>query len=76
MNGLHAHGVLRRQSGDGGHAVTAKRGKRFQIGLYACSTARIRSGNGQDTGVMGMCSSVHGWDYRQVKVASFSKAGL
>ena len=76
MNGLHAHGVLRRQSGDGGHAVTAKRGKSFQIRLYACATARIRSGNGQDTGVMGMCSSVHGWDYRQVKVASLAKAAV
>ena len=76
LNSLHTHGVLRRQSGDGGHAVTTKRSKSFQIGLYACAAARIRSSDGQDTGVMGMGSSVHGWDYRQVKVASLSKAGL
>jgi hypothetical protein len=67
---------LRRQSGDRGHAITAKRCKSFQIGLYACTAARIRSGDGQDTGVMGMGSSVHAWDYRQVKVTHLVKAGL
>ena len=76
MNRLHTQGVLCRQSGDGGHAVTAKRSKGFQIGLYACTAARIRSSDGQDTGVMGMGSSVHGWDYRQVKVTRLVKAGL
>ena len=49
FNGPHALCVLRRQRGDGRHAITTERSNRFQISLNACTA--VRTGNGQDAWV-------------------------
>ena len=64
VNALHAQRVLRRQGGDGGHAVTAQGGKSFQIGLNASAAATVRSGDGQNACVS--VRSFHARNYARI----------
>ena len=61
VNGAHAHGVLRRDGGDGRHAKAAQGREGFEISLNACAAAAVGASDGQNSGVM-----------RQVQVSLFS----
>ena len=43
MDGPHLPWVLRRESGDHGHAVAAETGDRFEVGLDASPSTRVRA---------------------------------
>jgi hypothetical protein len=49
MDGLNPGGVLRRQGGDGAHAITAKKRYGFQISLNARAASGIGSSYGEDS---------------------------
>src|SRR5208282_1170497 len=50
VDGFHALGVLYRKGRDGGYAVTAVGGKRFEIRNDSAAATRIKSPNGQQNG--------------------------
>ena len=51
VDGTHALGVLRRDGGDGGHAIAAQRTEGLEVGLDASATPAVRAGNREHAGV-------------------------